>query len=95
MQRKRQAYIISSYMRESKNFPTEEYIRLSSALKIVDCLTGRELKCKSEVYYVLDTLVLDTVSFLRRMIHNECYETYLKIHLLDKKIATEKFLKVD
>ena len=75
---KRQSYIFINYVKKSKNCPTEELVRLSSAFKIVYCLTELELKSKSTVCYVLVTLVLDPVSFLLCIIQKECSKLDVK-----------------
>ena len=49
MCRKCLSHIVKIYAKERKKWPTEECVVLSYAFKIVDCLTGRELKSKSEV----------------------------------------------
>ena len=66
--RKRQSNIFSSYVKEIKNCPTEERVRILSEFKIFYCLTGQDLNSKSVVWYVLATLVLYIISFLCRMI---------------------------
>ena len=65
--RKCRYHIVSSYVKYRNNFPTEEHVVLSYAFNIVDFITVKDLKSKSAVCYVLDTLVLDPVSLLRRV----------------------------
>ena len=84
---KRRSNIVSSDVNDIKNWTTEERVGLSSAFNIVDFLTGRDLKYKSAVCYVLDTLFLDTVPLLCRMIKKQCSEPYVKIPLLAKTPA--------
>ena len=81
MRRKRQSHVVRIYVKERKYWPTEEHVGFSSAFKIVDCLTGQELKSKSGVFYVLDTTVFDPVSFFLRMIQKGWYEPYVKISI--------------
>ena len=91
----RQYNIVSSYVKEGKNWTTEERVVLSSAFKKVDCVSEREPKSKSAACYVLAILFLDPVSLLHHMIQNECSELDIKISLFSKTIATERLLKVD
>ena len=58
------SHIVIGYVKESKNWPTEECFEFSYAFKIVDFLTGRELKSNSVVCYSLANFLLDPVSLL-------------------------------
>ena len=95
MPRKFQSHIVRSSGMESMNCRTEESVEFSSSFKIVGCLTGRELKSKSAVCYIIYTLVLDPLSLLCRMIQRDCSGPDVKIFLLAKTLAIESFLKVD
>ena len=92
---KRRSHIVSSYVKESKNWPNEERVGFLSAFKIADCLRVRKLKFKSIVSYVLATLFLGPVSLLRHIIQKDFSEPDSKRSLLAKTLSIETFLKVD
>ena len=95
MRRRLLSYIIRIYMKEIKNWPTEERVGSSSESKIVVSITGKELNSKYVVCYILDTLVVDIVSLLHLIIQKDFTEPYVKITLLAKTLAIERFLQVD
>ena len=59
-------------MKMRNNRPNEEHVVFSSVFKIIDCLTGRELKSKSAAVYILADIFLDPVSMLPPMIKKDC-----------------------
>ena len=84
MCRKVQSHIVSIYVKEIKNWKTEEHVRFSSVFKIVDCLTGWEMNFKYTVFYFLVSLFLDPVSSMHRMIQKDHSEPDVKYPFLLK-----------
>ena len=81
-------------MKDINNWTTKERVGFSSPFKKVGCITVLDLNSKSTVCYVLATLVLDKISFWRRMIQKECSEPDVKKPLLAKTLSIEILLNV-